>query len=654
MRNRISALILAGLLLLSGWTVAFSQTLEEVRLEDDFYTAVNAQWLENANLTENQVSMGGFQDLARSVHAQLMQDFAGMEAEQEKGPLREFLRYYDMALDYKSRDAMGREPILPYIRRIAGLESLAELNAVLEEWVLDNLPLPFGLYVNSDMGNAEYYALYAAAPELFLPDVSYYHSPVGEALLAVLADSGQRLLELAGVENAEEVVRDALAFDAMLLPYIQASEELKAYADLYNPVEMEVFAEFHHDLDLEGLVSALLGQRPEKVIVLNPRYFAAMGDIVTAAHFQKLKHWMLFNTLFQFAGYLDQQFLYTAMAYQMALTGQQSPQNPTELAYFMSTKIFGGAVGEYYGRTYLGDEARADVESMAEEMIQVFRERLLENDWLSEQAIAGAVSKLENLRVNIGFPDEIDPIYSRFIVTEPEAGGSLLSNAMAFSRIAREESFARYGREVDRSVWSMTAHTVNAQYNPVLNAITFPAAILQAPFYCSEQSESANYGGIGAIIAHEITHAFDGNGAQFDETGSLNHWWTEADYAAFGEKIQNMTNLFDGRGYGGGVVNGELTVAENIADAGGLGCALQVVQGLPDGDLEAFFRNWAVIWRMKARPAYVQLLLALDVHAPNQLRTNVQLGNLDAFYEVFSIGEDDGMYIAPENRVKIW
>ena len=559
-----------------------------------------------------------------------------------------------MAADYKTRDAQGREPIVPYIRRIEGLESLAQLNKELDQWVLDNMVLPFSIYVNPDMGKANSHALYAAGPPLLLPDVSFYHEPVGEMLLAVLQKSGQRLLELAGVEQAEEVARDALAFDTLLLPYAQTAEELGAYASLYYPIKTENFATFHPDLDLEGLLLALLGQRPEEVIVLNPRYFEAMGKIITAEHFTKLKHWMLFHTVFNLSAYLDQQFLYTAAAYPMALTGQEEVRNPMELAFIMSTKVFGGAVGDYYGRTYFGDAAREDVRAMAEELIRRFQTRLLENDWLSSQTIDAAIAKLENLTVNIGYPDEIAPIYSRFVVRGTEAGGSLLRNVMAFSRIVREEQFAQYGKEVDKSIWTMAAHTVNAQYNPLLNAITFPAAILQAPFYSLEQSKSANYGGIGAIIAHEITHAFDQNGAQFDEGGSLNNWWPEADHAEFAKKTQAMKELFDGREHGGGVVNGGLTVTENMADAGGLGCALEVVQALPDGNLREFFQNWAVIWRMKATEAYTQLLLTLDVHAPNQLRTNVQLGNVDVFYDVFSVREQDGMYIAPEKRVRIW
>ncbi|MCL2368219.1 MAG: M13 family metallopeptidase, partial [Oscillospiraceae bacterium] len=516
------------------------------------------------------------------------------------------------------------------------------------------LPLPFSLQVAPDMGNAGYYALYVGDPGLFLPEVSYYGTARGQRLLGAFAEVGCRLLSLAGVANPETVVADAIAFDGMLLPYIRSAEADSAYVTLYNPVDLETFAGFGGAIEFERLASELLGVLPEQVIVLNPGYLEAFDGIVTEEHFTSLKHWMLLNTVFNLAGYLDQAFLHTAMDYHMALTGQAAPPDFEALAFWLATNIFGGVVGDYYGRTYFGEEARREVRAMAYQLIEAFKERLGQSDWLSPETIEAAIAKLDSLTVRIGYPDAVDPIYGRFTVRGIEDGGTLLSNTMDFARAVREENFARYGTLVDRDLWSITAHTVNAQYNAVANAITFPAAILQAPFYCRDQSASENYGGIGTVIAHEITHAFDRNGAQFGADGSLSNWWTAADHEAFVQKMDAMVALFDGRDLGVGAVNGALTVSENMADAGGLMCALEVAASLPGADLEAFFRNWATIWRMKSRPEYEALLLTLDVHAPGKLRANVQLSNLDAFYEVFELTAADGMYIPPSERVVIW
>jgi putative endopeptidase len=212
----------------------------------------------------------------------------------------------------------------------------------------------------------------------------------------------------------------------------------------------------------------------------------------------------------------------------------------------------------------------------------------------------------------------------------------------------------RFYKKIDHDLWVISADTVNAMYNPQMNSIVFPAAILQEPFYSLSQSESANYGGIGAVIAHEISHAFDPNGAKFDENGAMTDWWLPEDYAKFEELSQRMVEAFDGLPYKGFAVNGRLTLGENVADAGGLGCALQVVQSLPEPDLQAFFINWATIWRQKVYDQVVGIMITVDTHAPNKIRANLQPAMLDAFYEAFDIVEGDPMYRAPEDRVAIW
>ena len=246
------------------------------------------------------------------------------------------------------------------------------------------------------------------------------------------------------------------------------------------------------------------------------------------------------------------------------------------------------------------------------------------------------------------------PIYSQFKVIPAEQGGTLLANALHFSQLKRLADYQKWNQPVERAEWEMSADTVNAYYHPFRNIIVFPAAILQTPFYSLKQSSSQNFGGIGAVIAHEISHAFDNNGSLFDEYGNLNNWWTEDDQKHFQKLADQMIAEFDGLEIAGGKVNGKLTVSENIADAGGLSCALEAAKKDADVDLVDFFMNWATIWRMKARPEYTQLLLSIDVHAPNKLRANVQVQNLADFYQVFDIQPNDAMYLAPEKRVRIW
>ncbi len=251
----------------------------------------------------------------------------------------------------------------------------------------------------------------------------------------------------------------------------------------------------------------------------------------------------------------------------------------------------------------------------------------------------------------MGYPDTIREIWTKLRFEESD---SLYAAVNKINEIRRKDQFDKLYKEVDRSEWVMPGHLVNACYNPGCNDITFPAAILQKPFYSLSQSVSENLGGIGAVIGHEISHAFDTNGAKFDEKGNLKDWWLEEDFKAFEKLADDMKEQFDGIPYHGGKVNGELTVSENIADNGGMGVTLEIMHTLPDADFKAYFENWGRIWCMKAKEEMIQLLLARDVHAPAPIRANIPPRNFSEWYEAFGVTDKDNMYIAPNKRISIW
>ena len=627
-------------------------------LKDDFYEAVNAEWLASAEIPSDQAAVGGFTDLGDAIEETLMADFDAMlRGEREIDPaLENFIAYYRLATDFEGRDAAGAEPLKPYLERIDGLESLADFSAQWAAWDLVGMPAPFSTVVMADMGDASVNALYLSAPALFLSDKSYY---ADDALRQTLqqACNGMfvKLLVLAGREEAEaqEIARQAIAFDERLAPYTRSAEEASDYTSLYNPRSLAELDAQLSCFDLAAALEEILGAVPETVVVTDPAYFEALDALVNEDSFPEMKSWMLVQTVNALAPYLSEDFRVEAGSFGRLLSGVSEPMSRERSAYDLASGMFGEVVGVYYGRTYFGAQARQDVHDMVENIIRTYEVRLRANAWLSDGTRATAIRKLENMTINVGYPDEARPIYAQMRTVPAEEGGTLVSNAMEFARISKADNYSQWNQPVDRGLWPLSADTVNAMYEPMDNSINFPAAILQAPFYSREQSASANYGGIGAVIAHEISHAFDPNGAKFDEQGSLADWWIEADYAKFAELSQAMVAEFDGLEYAGGAVNGALTVAENVADAGGLACALQAANQ-EGADLAAFFTNWATIWRQKATAEYEALLLTLDVHAPNKLRANVQLQNMDDFYDTFGIGEGDGMFRAPSERVTIW
>lgn len=637
---------------------AATYPVDETKLTQDFYDAVNGQWAEHAEIPGDHSSTGGFMDLVDNIEHTLMADFADLltgKLTPANPEMAEFKKLYTLARNFAKREQDGTAPLKPFLDKVAGLKDFDDLNAHLAEWYRLGLSTPVELSVEPDMKDTSQYALYVDAPSLILPDKTYYE-PGNEAakqLLPIFTQTITKLLQLAGYDAATsaKIVDLAKQFDALIAPHVKSAEESADYVKMYNPYPLaDVDNKIDH-LDLTGTITELLHDTPKQVILPQPTYFDAVNDLLTPENFELLKSWMLVGVVYDATGALTEEYRQVGGTYGRALSGQKQARSREKAAYYLATGTFGQVVGDYYGRKYFGEAAKADVRQMVLKMAGVYQQRLKTNDWLSAATRDKAIVKLQKLTIKVGYPDEIDPLYSQFKIDENK---SLFDNLQATSEIIIANHFGHWGQPVDRKRWDMSAQTVNAYYSPSNNEIVFPAAILQAPFYSLEQSSSANYGGIGAVIAHEISHAFDNNGSQFDEFGNINNWWTEADLKHFQELAQAMIKEFDGIDFAGQKVNGKLTVSENIADGGGLSCALEAAKSEPDVDLRAFFINWANVWRMKATTEYMQLLLSIDVHAPAKLRANVQVKNLDDFYTTFNVQPEDAMYLAPDERVKIW
>ena len=631
--------------------------MTNIRMQDDFYQAVNEDWLAKAKIPADKPATGGFVALVDEIDEKLMQDFDNLETAGQP-LLTAFMDYYALAADFNTRDQLGVKPLLPFVARVQSLNNLDDYNRGLADWVLSGLPTPFNLSVDPDMKQTKQHALYAEAADLILPDKTYYEANHQSAtqLLAVFTDMMVQLLQKVGIApaTATQLVKQALAFDRSLAPYVKSAEEAADYTKLYNPRDLATFLAEQTTLDFRGLFTKVLPEQPSQIIVTEPAYFAQLSQLVTDKNFADFKAWLLVMTVRSWSSYLNEEMRQISSIYSRALSGSQAARPQQKSAYYLALGMFNQVVGDYYGRRYFGASAKADVEQMVKKMIGVYQKRLEHNTWLSAATREKAIVKLNHLGIHVGYPEKIAPIFAKLKTVPAQAGGTLFDNTADFIRTIELENFAQLTQPVDRDKWEMGAATVNAYYSPSKNVIVFPAAILQAPFYSLQQSSSANYGGIGAVIAHEISHAFDNNGAQFDEYGNLNNWWQASDLNHFKALAEQMITQFDGRAFAGATVNGKLTVSENIADAGGLSCALEAAKTAKDADLTAFFTNWATIWRMKATVQYQQLLLNVDVHAPNALRANVQLQNLTDFYDTFAIQPTDGMYLAPEKRVAIW
>lgn len=627
-------------------------------IKDDLYEAVNGGWLKTAKIPDDKPATGGFNDLVNEIDKQLMDDFDAYATGKEKSDdsrFNEMIKLYRLAKKFDWHKKVGPQPLKRMLASVENLNSYEDYQSQWKNWILAGMPSPISFDIDADMKNATVYALFASSPSLILPDKSYYEAEKKaqhDQLLQLWSSMVEALMDKLGYskEEAKKIIDDAIKFDALLAPNVKSAEEAADYSKMYNPQTVAELASATDQLDIAAIIKQLVGEEPEKVIVTEPEYFKALNKILQD-NFELFKNWALIRVIRENASYLDDEMREINGRYGRALSGSKKPVSQRKFAFYLARDMFSQVAGDYYGKKYFGPQAKADVHHMVEQMIKVYKGRLTNNQWLSKDTRDKAILKLDKLGIQVGYPDKIPALYDQFKVDEEE---SLIANLNQLTVTANKELFSRWNKPVDRMRWEMSAATVNAYYHPFKNIIVFPAAILQAPFYSLKQSSSQNYGGIGAVIAHEISHAFDNNGSLFDEFGNLNNWWTDEDSAHFKQLAQKMIEEFDGIPFAGQKVNGKLTVSENIADAGGLSCALEAAKNEADFNAQEFFINWATIWRMKATEQYMQLLLSIDVHAPQKLRANIQAENLDDFYRAFDIKPGDEMYRAPEDRVHIW
>ncbi|MCC4499547.1 M13 family metallopeptidase [Limosilactobacillus reuteri] len=627
-------------------------------IKDDLYEAVNGEWLKTAKIPDDKPATGGFNDLVDEIDKQLMDDFDAYAAGKEKSDdsrFNEMIKLYRLAKKFDWRKKVGPQPLKRMLASVENLNSYEDYQSQWKNWILAGMPSPISFDIDADMKNATVYALFASSPSLILPDKSYYEAEKKaqhDQLLQLWSSMVEALMDKLGYskEEAKKIIDDAIKFDALLAPNVKSAEEAADYSKMYNPQTVAELASATDQLDIAAIIKQLVGEEPEKIIVTEPEYFKSLNKILQD-NFELFKNWALIRVIRENASYLDDEMREINGRYGRALSGSKKPVSQRKFAFYLARDMFSQVAGDYYGKKYFGPQAKADVHHMVEQMIKVYKGRLTNNQWLSKDTRDKAILKLDKLGIQVGYPDKIPALYDQFKVDEEE---SLIANLNQLTVTANKELFSRWNKPVDRMRWEMSAATVNAYYHPFKNIIVFPAAILQAPFYSLKQSSSQNYGGIGAVIAHEISHAFDNNGSLFDEFGNLNNWWTDEDSAHFKQLAQKMIDEFDGIPFAGQKVNGKLTVSENIADAGGLSCALEAAKTEADFNAQEFFINWATIWRMKATEQYMQLLLSIDVHAPQKLRANIQAENLDDFYTAFDIKPGDEMYRAPEDRVHIW
>ncbi len=630
-----------------------------VRIQDDLYEAVNGAWLKTAVIPDDRPSTGGFVILDQNVEKTMMADFRAFAEGKKTSDIPE-MKYaaalYRKVLDTERRNAEGIAPVLPLLETIRSIGTVDELNRTAAGLFAQGVDLPLRMEVGADMQDASRNSFLVMGPEIILPDTPYYaeDNPAGKQLLAVYADMAARMLAFTPLSGEEQkaYLEDALAFDALIAKKVKSRLEWSEYFKCHNPMSADEVAACAAPFDIKKLLRELYGENaPSTLIVYDPRAVKEMNGYFSEETFPLYIHWAYVKALLRASPYLSEELAALGKTYFRTLTGVASDPTLEKQAYQTASAMYSEPVGVYYGRTYFGEEAKKDVVALVRKIIETYKLRMEKNTFLAPSTREQAIRKLSAIEIKMGYPDTVREIWSKLVFDEAD---SLFAVMKKLSAIRQKDMLDKLPRPVDRTEWMMPGHVVNACYDPSRNDITFPAAILQKPFYSLSQSVSENLGGIGAVIGHEISHAFDNNGAKFDEKGNLKNWWREEDFKAFEALTEQMVEQFDGIEYHGGTVNGTLVVSENIADNGGMGVTLEIMHTLDAPDFRAYFTNWARVWCLKAKEEYIRLLLANDVHSPAVLRANMPPRNFGEWYEAFGVTENDRMFLAPEKRISIW
>ena len=643
-----------------------------IRPQDDLFGHVNGQWLEEAEIPGDLAVSGGFIDLAleaEEIVGDILREARATVAagEADLDPDRRKLGDLSTSfLDVERVDALGAAPIADDLAAIAALADVSDLVRLVGRLQREGGGGLVDAYVNTDDRQSDRNIVNLIQGGIGLPDESFYREESFAAIREAYEAHITRVLVLVGLaeDQAADGAARVLALETRLAAGHWDRVRSRDVIASYNLTTSAELAELAPAYDWAAWAEGLGATAEElaEVLVRQPDYLTALSAALAEVPLADWQAWLTFHVAIGAAPYLSAPFVDEHFAfYSQTLKGVTEQRDRWKRGVGLCNGILGEAVGKAYVERTFPPEAKAQMDDLVANLVAAYRVSIGRLTWMSEETQARALAKLELFRPKIGYPEAWRD-YSTLVID----GTDLLGNVRRGAAFETARHLAKVGAPVDRDEWLMTPQTVNAYYNPGVNEICFPAAILQPPFFDPEADAALNYGGIGAVIGHEIGHGFDDQGSQYDGEGNLDNWWTDADREQFqvlADKLIAQYDAFEPRELPGHTVNGALTVGENIGDLGGLTIALlayelsldgaeaPVIDGV--GGRERLFGNWAYIWRIKTRREAQLQLLSIDPHSPAEFRANI-VRNLDEFHETFGTEPSDGLWLEPEDRVRIW
>lgn len=641
-----------------------------VNPKNDFYNYVNGNWMKNTEIPADRTSWGGFGVLRKSTDKDVLNIIAKAKQSNKYAngsDQAKALAIFDTKLDTAARNQAGISPLQPSLDAIAKIENLTDLQTLLATNQSVSSPL-FGFGIQADLNNSSMNAVYIGPAGLGLPERDYYleQDEKSKETRVEYKKHIVRMLQILGDDEnqAKLAANKILELETKLAEPRLNKVERRDTRNYNNPRTVAEADAMLSSIDLKKMiVEQEMTKKFDTIIVAQLKYTKALNTFLKNTPIEDLKTLIRWDTFNNAANKLTTNIEKANWDfYSKYLSGQKEQRSADERALATVNRSVGEALGQLYVDEKFPPEAKAKAEKMITNVIEAYKKRIQKLDWMSAETKIKAIEKLDKFTVKIGYPDK----WKDYSKLEVSANKSYFDNMLAHTKWGIQEDNDKIGEPVDKTKWGMSPQTVNAYFNPLNNEIVFPAAILQPPFYNYTADEAVNYGGIGAVIGHEISHAFDDSGARFDANGNLVDWWTEEDLAKFTERSNGLAEQYDAIEVLDSVhINGKFTLGENIGDLGGVLGAYDGLQmyyaenGRPstiDGFTpeQRFFMSWTTVWRTKMREDALRTRIKTDPHSPGNIRATQPLLNVQAFYDAFDIKENDAMYLAPEDRVHIW
>ena len=624
--------------------------------KDDFYASVNKDALNTLEIKPGRVLAGTLFDLQDESTAQVNEIIKEVTSGKwAKGTKEQKIAdFYNNILDIESRNKIGVAPIKPYLEMIDGANNVTELmnvqNTLMEE-LYCALFAAFSLTVDFK-DSTKYMPIFGVYNPNMTKD---FYLSAAEAQKAAYLKYLKTVMELAGEEITDAQLEEFYNFEKNLAEKMMNTEDMGDVDKIYNIYTLDEIQALFPSVNTEKLLTSSGIQKEGKFLITDVSLTEEFAHLLTDENIGVLKTSAKLSVILSYGAILNTEFVDASNVFNQEYLGVSGTYSDEERAAITVSTVMPDYIGEIYAEKYFTEKAKQDVLKMVNDIISVYKKRIGNLTWMSDETKKKAICKLDTMKIKIGYPDNWDTYLDDVEIKSVSDGGSYFENMLAIAEASKNELSKLQGKSVDKTEWAMYPYIVNACYSATSNDITFPAAILQPPMYDVNASYEENLGSIGYIIAHEITHAFDNNGAKFDENGNAADWWTAEDYAAFEKLCEKMVTFYDGCESVPGIpMNGKLTLSENVADQGAVQCITEVASGLENPDYKALYSSMAKAWASTRTREYAQYAASVDLHCDEKLRVNRTVVNCEEFYKAFDIKTGDGMYVPEDERVKIW